>query len=351
MVNELIPPASADSRETRGRIAPLTASPLSSNGPLLSAPTVVTAVIPTHNRPRLVRRAVSSALAQINVEIEVIVVDDDSRPALDASSLADEVIVLRQRGGVAKARNLAVRQASGDWIAFLDDDDAWAPDHVHRVLCAVRERNAEFGYSSTVSIDLTGGPSVVRPAPEPAALIEGLLRGNAIGTPSCVMMRRSLFDEVGGFDPELSVLADWDLWIRMATVACGATSRAATAAYTIHAQNMSSNLPQLLREFEILKQRYGARCAEGWSFGEPSMPRWMAELYRRQHAPCTAARWYLRSAKFPGRRTDAVRAVGVLLGERVMRWGRHGARHSQSVRPAWLRDLTDALNPSGNQPD
>lgn len=94
---------------------------------------IVSAVIPTHNRPELVLRAVRSALAQTYEQIEVIVVVDgpDTATANALELITDprlRVIVLPQGQGAQAARNAGIDAAGGDWIALLDDDDEWLPE-------------------------------------------------------------------------------------------------------------------------------------------------------------------------------------------------------------------------------
>ena len=100
----------------------------------------VTVVIPTRNRSRLLPVAVSSALGQEDVEVEVVVVDDastdDTQKVL--ADLADErleVVRLSSRQGVSRARNIGIAAAGAGWLAFLDDDDIWAPRKLRWLFC------------------------------------------------------------------------------------------------------------------------------------------------------------------------------------------------------------------------
>src|SRR5688500_15307007 len=101
-----------------------------------SAPSV-SVVIPTFERRRLVNEAVHSALDQVLVDVEVIVVDDGSTDGTAASLLrADErvKVVRRPNGGAAAARNTGIRNAQAPIVAFLDSDDRWQPHHLQEVL-------------------------------------------------------------------------------------------------------------------------------------------------------------------------------------------------------------------------
>jgi glycosyltransferase involved in cell wall biosynthesis len=101
--------------------------------------THVTVVITTRQRPDLLPRALRSSLRQVHPPREVIVVVDGSDAATEAylRSIADprvRAIVLQQQTGGCAARNIGVKAAAGDWIAFLDDDDEWMPDKLEAQL-------------------------------------------------------------------------------------------------------------------------------------------------------------------------------------------------------------------------
>jgi len=306
-------------------------------------PPEVSVVIPTYNRPGLLRRAVTSALGQDDVRLEVIVVDDGSSPRVTADALPSGVTIVRnsEDGGVATARNLGAQLAQTPWLAFLDDDDWWAPDHLCRLLSVANASAAGFAYAGRWNVNLATGEVTLSPALPAQELATRLLHENAVGTPSGVIVQRSLYLDVGGSDPSLAAMADWDLWIRLAGVARGVASPVATVAYAVHDQNMSSDIPQLLTEFTRLTERHAQACQRNRvRFGDVGFPRWIARLYRDEGRRVRAASWYLRSARAPTCRLDAVRAVGVLLGERVMRVGQRPAIGQGVPPPDWLNDPT-----------
>lgn len=144
----------------------------------MSQSPLFTVIIPTHNRPRLLRRAVRSVMDQEWTDWEGIIVDDGSDPAVDPGALpADRRIsLLRQSpSGPAAARKLGLEQARGRYVCFLDDDDFFFPDHLGRLADHLRTRN----YPETV-LRLPLGPvhetatapvdpeAIARPRPYPA---------------------------------------------------------------------------------------------------------------------------------------------------------------------------------------
>jgi glycosyltransferase involved in cell wall biosynthesis len=102
----------------------------------------ISAVVPTYNRAQLIRRAIDSALSQIHVPTEIIVVDDgstDNTRAVVESYGQTVRYVYQANSGASAARNLGVREAKCEWIAFLDSDDYWLPTHLSRIATAISD--------------------------------------------------------------------------------------------------------------------------------------------------------------------------------------------------------------------
>jgi len=117
----------------------------------------VSVVVPTRNRSRLLAMTLRSVLCQQNVELEVIVVDEGSTDDTAAmlSRLADSrVRVLRHETpyGLSTARNRGAGAAGGDWLAFIDDDDLWAPDKLAQQLRAAASTGRDWVYTGCVNI-------------------------------------------------------------------------------------------------------------------------------------------------------------------------------------------------------
>lgn len=140
----------------------------------------VSVVIPTRDRWSLLATTLASVQAQQDVELEIVVVDDGSStrmPVQGAPWNDPRLRTVRHASsrGVADARNAGIAAAGGDWVAFLDDDDLWAPGKLRDQIDAAQGAGAVFAYSRVVAFREDVGPLGLRPPPNPAALPE-LLR-------------------------------------------------------------------------------------------------------------------------------------------------------------------------------
>jgi len=138
----------------------------------LNEPELVTAVVPTRNRPGLVVKAVQSALRQTHPSMEVVVVIDGPDPTTDLAierALAEihdarlHIFPLAANVGGAEARNIGVRAARGRWIAFLDDDDEWLPGKIALQLAVARANETAFPVISSRLLVRTPGGDFCRP--------------------------------------------------------------------------------------------------------------------------------------------------------------------------------------------
>jgi glycosyltransferase involved in cell wall biosynthesis len=189
-----------------------------------------TVIIPLYNKKAYIRRSIDSVLAQTIQNFEIIVVDDGSTDGggQAVESIKDSRIrLIRQvNAGAAEARNTGIRAGKGEWVAFLDADDLWYPDNLeqHLTLLAedsglmwsagLYERKSQHGLCrmqvDTASLAKLMDNGVVRDA-----LV--LLPNNYLWTGSMVI-RRSVFLEVGFMDPTLRTAEDLDMWLRIACV-------------------------------------------------------------------------------------------------------------------------------------
>jgi glycosyltransferase involved in cell wall biosynthesis len=221
----------------------------------------VSVVLPTHNRSGLLALALRSALAQRDVDFEVLVVDDASDDDTSAMLTAfgdPRVRVIRHDScqGVSAARNRGIAAARARWVAFLDDDDLWAPDKLALQVQAAGESRAGWVYVGHVNINthyrVTGGA----PPLSPDAVLKELPRRNVVpGGCSGVMASIEALAASGTFDPQLQPLADWDLWLRLARVGVPACVPRPLVAYRVHGQQMSLDSARVEADFNVLAER------------------------------------------------------------------------------------------------
>jgi glycosyltransferase involved in cell wall biosynthesis len=215
----------------------------------------VSVVVPTRNRSALLAMTLRSALAQQQVDFEIIVVDEastDDTPAVIAGLGDPRIRVIRhsRAQGVSAARNQGVSEARAEWIAFLDDDDLWAPTKLALQLRAARQSGAAWVYVGHVNINVhyrvTGG----EPPLAPPELIDQLPAHNVVpGGCSGVMASKNALQRAGLFDVEFQPLADWDLWLRLAHGGLPGWVPQPLVAYRLHGEQMSLDASRVETEF------------------------------------------------------------------------------------------------------
>lgn len=179
----------------------------------------MTVVVPTHNRAPILSQSIDSILAQKDVSVTLVVVDDASSDCTSAVlAQYPSVAVVRHTTPTQQriARNDGARLARTPWLAFCDDDDLWAPMKLRRQLDAANAQGTTWCTSSAVFVDEKLEPIGglrLRAAVDVPQLIK---RWNLVpGGGSGVLMRTALFNELGGFRDGAKYVEDWDLWIRL----------------------------------------------------------------------------------------------------------------------------------------
>jgi len=288
----------------------------------------ITAVIPTHNRRPMLERAMSAALGQRDVRMEVVVVDDGSEDDTHARLVAEQdprVRWIRHEHplGVARARNAGIEQARAPWIAFLDDDDLWSPEKLQLQLRAAAASNATMAYGSAIVLGADGRARGIDPAPDAETLVPELLRHNAIpGGCSNVIARTDLVRSVGGFDVRLELLADWDMWLRLATAGPAAGCPDALVGYLDHPGSMHVRRAALVPwELGYLGTKHREVVdAHGVPLGGGAwFVNWAAAGQRVAGDRLGSARTYLRGARQHRSRGSLLRAGVTLVSDRLAR--------------------------------
>jgi glycosyltransferase involved in cell wall biosynthesis len=310
----------------------------------------VSVVIPTRDRPDKVQVAVRSAARQEDVDVEVLVVDDGSlEPAWQVVRALEggNVRVFRhdRSRGLSAARNRAIVEARAPWVAFLDDDDLWAPRKLAEQLAVAERTGAGFIHTGIVVVDERLRVVGEYAAPEPRDLFATMAKMNAIGTPSSVMARTDLVREVGGFDERLPMLEDWDLWLSLIQRTQVASCQLPLTGYLEHRGNMTvTRIDEFGKAFAYLARKHDAFAVRnGGHLGGAPFEAWIAANLSRSGHPRRAARAYLRVGlrrRDPG---SAVRGLLLLLGPEPMRVVRRLRARWRLADPAWLGPYRDGL--------
>jgi len=262
---------------------------------MTQGPPTVSVVVPTHNRARLLPLTLHTVLRQQEVALEVIVIDDGSSEDIGRTvrELDDPRVRLLRHDtpqGVSVARNHGVAKAQGRWIAFLDDDDLWAPDKLTRQVHAASQEDAGWVYAGAVNVTedlrLLGGA----PPAEPDEVVATLPRANLVpGGCSGVIVRRDVLPH-DPFDPSLGTCADWDLWIRLSRLARPAGVTQPLVGYRVHGHNMSLDTSRTISELAAIEARYGGPVDRGRFY------RHLARVSLRAGRHRSASRYYFQAA-------------------------------------------------------
>jgi glycosyltransferase involved in cell wall biosynthesis len=280
----------------------------------------ISVVIPTRNRADLLQLTLRSVLNQQKVSFEVVVVDDGStdRTAATVEGFDDPRVRLFSHNvsrGVSASRNRGIAEAQSDWIAFVDDDDLWAPTKLYEQLRAAHDAGAPWAYTGHVNINIlnqvTGG---VPPMP-PERLAGELRRQNVVpGGCSAVIVSRRAIAVAGEFNEQLQPLADWDLWLRLADVGLPASVSQPLVAYRVHGHQMSLHSARVRAEFPVIKARSPEASAA-------ILYRYLAWWALRVKNHREALQLFVRAwaeDRDPGRSRQALREIGTVMSDMVM---------------------------------
>jgi glycosyltransferase involved in cell wall biosynthesis len=264
----------------------------------------VSAVIPVHNGQRYLADAIASVLAQTREVLECIVIDDGSSDgtAAIAASFGDRVRYVRQaRAGVSVTRNRGAELATGELVAFLDHDDTWDPRKLELQVDELERRRAALVLCAVNVINTEGRQLRVQRLRARRDLLIGMLTFDGTSTVSCSstgVFRRATFLERGGFDPGLSMSADWDLLVRSLLTGAVAYVDEPLVSYRVHGANMSRDIGLMERD---MRRAFGNR------FADPALP----EAYRRRRRQAYAGLYRMLAGSYrdAGRWRDMARTA------------------------------------------
>ena len=245
-------------------------------------PPLVSVVIPTYNHAGFLRRALQSVIDQSYSRWEAVVVDNHSQDETDevVASFADDrirLLKIHNHGVIAASRNMGIREAAGEWVAFLDADDCWFPGKLDAVMsAAAQDPGCDVLCNDEVMVDAsTGAKRVLRYGPDNGDLYRAMiLGGNRLST-SATVARRGFLTEHDLRFPEsrdFVTVEDYGFWLELAR----ARGRfhfvhEVHGEYVIHGGNYSAqrarhwqNAENLLRHHTFSVQRFHPSPARLW---------------------------------------------------------------------------------------
>jgi glycosyltransferase involved in cell wall biosynthesis len=309
----------------------------------------VSVVIPTRNRCDYLGRAINSALAQTVGELEVFVVDDGSTDGTEelVSRVTDSRVRYLKKAvseGVGAARNTGIAAANGRWIALLDDDDVWAPTKVARQVDAMESNGRVWSYAGDVMVDDKLNILAGAPPPPPDEVVRLIERHDSVpaGASNVIVAAKALA-AAGPFDPELTNSEDWDMWIRLAQVGPPAWVRRPLVAISYHDQNASRDMEAMLRQLDVVAERYGIQIDRARHF------RWAAWLALLRRHRADAARHYARAIAAGDLASLGRIAVAIVdpgFASRRTRRASDGNDRWIAEARAWLKPLKEAARTS-----
>jgi glycosyltransferase involved in cell wall biosynthesis len=223
----------------------------------------VSVIIPTYNRAEFLRLAITSVLNQTFQDFEIIVVDDASEDHTRevVNNFHDKRIkYIRHEVNkrVAAARNTGVLNSSGDYIAFVDDDDEWLPKKLQMQVALIEASPSTIGgvYTGFIQIDQSTGQILGQMLHKRRGNIyNDLLKSNFIGSP--VLLRRECFDRVGLFDESIEFGEEYDLLLRVAKEFHFEYVPEYLYKYLFHGNQLTTNVGAMIRGLEAQIRKHG----------------------------------------------------------------------------------------------
>jgi len=275
----------------------------------VSSPTV-SVILPVFDRLGFLRAAVASVFAQTLTDWELVIADDGSNEQTRAylAELARQprirVVWLAHTGNPAAARNAALQEATGEFVAFLDSDDEWLPEKLATQVAALRDQPQRLWcYSPVLHIDAHGSPLMRKPnrrrKPPVGATFERIARWEAAIAMPSVIAQRQLVERVNRFDERQKMHEDCDLWLKLAQQSEVNFIDKPLSRVRHHTSHYSATGEQALRDWLALFEKWQAQVIE------PAHKR----LFRRQRARSTT-----RLARYYAAKGDATSAFTTIAG-------------------------------------
>ncbi|MBW3619541.1 MAG: glycosyltransferase [Actinobacteria bacterium] len=305
----------------------------------------VSVVISTYDRVAMLREALWCALAQRDVDLEVVVVDNGSTDGTQAylAEVSDpRVRVIRNDRslGPTGGRNTGLAAAVSPWVAFLDDDDLWSPDKLRRQLEEAERTGAGWVYCGCVYIDadrrILGGRPPLAPADAAAVLPRMYVVPAGL---SGMLFRRDRVDGDGLLDDRLRWQTDWDLSLRLLRTGPPAAVSAPLVAYRQHAGQVSQAASRYEPELEVMERKFADLRQPDQPFDRGVQHRFVASEALRSGQRRMALRSYAAAVRM-GDTGSLLRSLALWLPRRLHPW----LRRRLLSDPGWLAEAGSWLD-------
>lgn len=186
---------------------------------------LVSVIIPLYNGEKFIEKCLAGVYGQTYSRIEIIIVDDastDGSLEIVKKFSGNQKIIRQKHGDVSKARNTGILNASGHLIALLDQDDWWLPTKIEKQVSRILEhRNIDLLFTDVIKVFPSGKQQRQK---DKLRMIRRIKRGDYFPVlarknlivPSSVIVKRTVFDQVGLFDESFKTCGDWEFWLRVA---------------------------------------------------------------------------------------------------------------------------------------
>jgi glycosyltransferase involved in cell wall biosynthesis len=221
----------------------------------------VSVIIPAYNAMQYLPETLDSVLLQTYTNYEIIIVNDGSSDSIVewAPQYKDSRIrlITQVNQGVSAARNKGIENSTGEYIAFLDADDLWAPEYLEKQVNYLDNYpHVGVTYTWTKLIDEDGNSINRVFASHASGMIWKKLLGNdVISTGSSAVVRRQCVNKVGGFDIQLAHAEDLDFWLRIAKEYEFAVIKEPLVSYRQHPYNVTKNREKMMRGLQTVYER------------------------------------------------------------------------------------------------
>jgi glycosyltransferase involved in cell wall biosynthesis len=280
---------------------------------------LISVVMAAKNYGRYLPAAIASVQAQTDPDWELVIVDDgseDDTPAVAQRYLGDPRIRYSRsdRLGQTRAKNLGVSLARGPLIAFLDADDVWLPEKLEKQRPLLEPSEVGVVFSLRKLIDHDGRLMAYDPGPLPPRgwILPDVFNRNFICF-STTILKREVLDRIGGFDPNLDLSIDYDLWLRASRHYAFDYVPEPLVLYRTGHGNLSQKLSDRIATASTIVHRAvtrrGAEIPERYVHASYASAAHEMGWLLRGGEPWAACQWYLQEMRYPGHRLAACRGM------------------------------------------